>query len=124
MVRRLTTPVLRWLFGRLGFAEFFNDFCGVDGTRTRGENQLETLENKAFPESTDDPTVRNVPEFASIGVQSRSLTSGGSEPELERRMIEAELSGRTTIADALARRLDALRAGGLGNVFPIRRIPS
>jgi hypothetical protein len=32
------------------------------------------------------------------------------EAEIERRMVAAELAGRTTVADALARQLEALRA--------------
>ena len=69
---------------------------GVDGTRTRVFEPLETPCSEAFPESADDLPVRNLPELASIGVQSRLLTSGGSEPS------DAELTGGI---------LDALRAG-------------
>ena len=32
------------------------------------------------------------------------------EADIERRMVAAELAGRTTVADALARQLEALRA--------------
>ena len=52
-------------------------------------------------------------------------TSRGAEPltveaDLERRIVEAELAGRTTIADVLARRLEAHRAArAAGNVVAI-----
>ena len=43
------------------------------------------------------------------------------EADLEERMLAAELAGRTTVADALARRLEAHRAGqAAGNVVPMR----
>jgi hypothetical protein len=32
------------------------------------------------------------------------------EAEIERRIVDAELAGRSTIADALAKRLEAMRA--------------
>jgi hypothetical protein len=42
------------------------------------------------------------------------------EAELERRMVDAELAGRPTVADALARRLDAVRAAkSAGNVVTL-----
>lgn len=44
------------------------------------------------------------------------------EEELERRMVEAELSGRLTVADALARALEARRAArAAGNVIALPR---
>ena len=41
--------------------------------------------------------------------------------DLERRMVDAELAGRQTVADAIARRLEALRTRAVGNVIQLKR---
>jgi hypothetical protein len=42
-----------------------------------------------------------------------------TDAEIERRMVTAELAGRTTVADALARELEARRLSRTGNVVDI-----
>jgi hypothetical protein len=64
---------------------------------------------------TGAPSVSTTLEGHDVG-----QTTGPSDLEIERRLVEAELAGRSTVADALARVLEARRVAHVaGNVISI-----
>jgi hypothetical protein len=81
------------------------------------------------PEKTkaDSPFTEKKAPMATAVAPEPSTVSDRSEPsepepeddELERRMVAAEIAGRHTVADALARRLDAKRRERRANVVDL-----
>lgn len=96
-------------------------FCGADGNRTAAAEAHEVAENKP------DPEPERVSEAPAVDTSAQASTDADTsaravdaEADLERRMVAAELAGRTTVADALAKRLEALRAAKrAGNVIAL-----
>jgi hypothetical protein len=70
--------------------------------------------------SPEDPAIGS-PEIAPPEtVAARSLPDPDpTEAELERAIVEAELGGRRTVADLLARRLESLRASRSAQVISL-----
>jgi hypothetical protein len=54
-------------------------------------------------------------------IQDVSRPGDPEDAEIERRMVAAELAGRTTVADALARELEAARKGRMSNVIALAK---
>jgi hypothetical protein len=54
-----------------------------------------------------------------------AAATGGVDEDIERLIVEAELAGRRTVADALARQLETRRAGrAAGNVISLKAVRS
>ncbi len=100
---------------------------GVDGTRTREGESHDPSEKQASP-ALPSPARDAEPSRVATSRPARSRLASVPNAErddvaadLERRIVEAELAGRTTIANVLARRLEAHRAAsGSGNVVELR----
>jgi hypothetical protein len=74
------------------------------------------------PEPSPVQTPTAEPEQPEPSAQPKDESRDPIEADLERRIVEAELAGRSTVADVLARRLEAHRkATAAGNVlaFPV-----
>lgn len=84
----------------------------AEGARSAGKQ----AESASLPDQAPRESARASRPLAAPG--SRAVDDG--EAQLERRIVEAELAGRSAVADVLARQLDALRAGkDTGNVVPL-----
>jgi len=120
MVRRLTTPVLRSLFGRPGEAGFFNDISGVDGTRRLGQSNVSTglpptiaridaVRDHSAPVDSDGETVSDADLERAIDRLTRALGTAHDE----------EIAGIVSERRAMREELEAKRREMPGNVIEL-----
>jgi hypothetical protein len=101
---------------------------GATGIEAGDESQRSREEKAGYPTSglpsasESDRRRTNSSELGQLGASESSTRTGGvaldaDEADLEARLVAAELAGRTTLALALERRLERLRAQkAAGNV--------
>jgi hypothetical protein len=92
---------------------------GVDGTRTRGENTQQTLENKPDRASDVDGEKSRLTTARDESRPVETAHGAISEPsdaELERGILEAVKMGLGDVARSLSARLDARQRARAGNV--------
>ena len=76
-------------------------------------------EDLARSSASTPPSVPNTPtppadSVAAVNADDRNAET--TDADIERRMVAAELAGRTTVADALARELEARRQARVGKL--------
>ena len=82
--------------------------------KTIGEGPESSTEEPQSPEKdAESSTVASHEPSAFMDSTQPKITElDSADAELERRIVEAELAGRSTVADVLARQLEARRANG------------